>query len=481
MNRLRKLSLDECFDPGDIHSRPTKQQMEVINDFKTIRHQYVTAGNQSGKSTIGARLTAWLFAEKFPNWQRPQRWGTEPLLLLVSGRTTKQVEETLWRKIRSYLDEGSYHETRVGNVLQKVTHKETGNTILFFSHHSEREARDKIQSFVAHFAWLDELPASMKLIEEMHRRVQAKQGNFLSTFTPKAVNAEIRRNVDAASPPNSRKYKFSMFDNPIYTADDKKRIISSLEGFSEAYRNCILYGDWLTGESAVYYFDEEKMVQPPPTTYSPAWRHVEASDPALQSAHGLVLAAEDPSTGWWYIIKAEYLKEIYFPEKLLETVNAKVKGVNLVRRISDGHETWYINTASAHGIHYVSPYKKNDRKSELIKNLQEALGKRVFIAPWCTDFIDEITSCHWSDNADGKIAKASRFHILDAAQYLVDCLPKSEFVAAPKTWEEELRMGHKKRKEAESKKAKLKDSPAWSPRRSVEGVWRFRSRVRRVG
>lgn len=474
LNRYRKLNLNDCFDPADATSRPTGPQLEVIEDFGKIQHQYVTAGNQSGKTQLGARLTAWLFTESMPGWTRPERWGSEPLLLLVAGRTTKQVEETLWRKISSYLEEGTYQEVKVGNVLQKVINKNNGNTILFFSHHSEREAREKIQSFVAHFAWIDELPASAKLLEEMHRRVQARQGGFLSTFTPKAVNSEIRRIVDASIAPAAKKYKFSMLDNPIYTEEDKQKILQSLDGFSTAYRNCILYGDWLSGDSAVYYFDQELMVRAP-ENYSPSWRHVESSDPALQSAHGLIVAAEDPATNFWYIIKADYLTDIFYPDKLVEEVALRTRYINLVRRIADGHESWYIHTASQKGIHYISPYKKNERKSELIKNFQTALGTKLFIAPWCTDLIDEITSCHWSETAEGKIAKGSRFHLIDASHYLVDLLPKPESTYTSDSWDVELRRGNDLRKKKEAKMRQLK---ALGNPRTVRGVWRV-SRKRR--
>lgn len=316
----------------------------------------------------------------------------------------------------------------------------------------------------------------MKLIEEMHRRVQAKSGNFMSTFTPKAVNADIRRHVDASRPPDAKKYQFSMLDNPVYTVDDKRRILQSLEGFSEAYRRCILYGDWLAGDNAVYYFDPETMVRELPSYYSPGWRHVECSDPATQSALGLVVAAEDPSTNVWYLIRTDYIKDIFIPDKIVDEVYSRTRGLNVVRRIADGHEAWYIHTAAAKGIRYMSPYKKNERKAELIKALQTALGThRLFVTPWCVDFIDEITSCHYSETSPDKIAKASRFHLLDSAQYLIDCLPKPETSATDKTWEEELRQANSLRKQAAAKSEALKKSMSSGPR-SVKGVWRQRRR-----
>jgi phage terminase large subunit-like protein len=455
--RYRQLALQECFDPVDLTSRPTSKQLECLRDISTVAHRYATAGNQAGKSQLGAREAAWLFTDTHPFWKRPAHWGDEPLLLLVVGRTTKQVEEVLWRKISAFLDPDEIAVQRVGGVIQKVTHKKNRNTILFGSHHNEGEAREKLQAFVAHWAWVDELPGNVRLLEELHRRVQAKRGPFLATFTPKVPNPEIRDLVDNSRAPLAKKYQFSMLDNPIYSEDDKQRIIQSLETYPESYRRTILYGDWYQGESSVYHFDRATMIKAP-ENYHPSWRHVEASDPALQSKFGFTLWAEDPVKGGWYLIKADYIEGILTPDAILEEVLKRTAGVNIVRRISDPHEAWYINTASAKGISYVTPYNKNNRKGELIKGLQQALGKDCFVTPWCTDFQREIETCQWSETSVDRIVNASSYHLLDSAQYFVDCKPKSELPPEIKPWHQELREANTRRKKTEATIRKARNS-----------------------
>lgn len=423
MSRLRRLEMDECFDPASPKSRPTADQLQVFRDAPNIQHRYVLGGNQSGKSQLGAREGAWVLTETHPYWTRPVEWGDEPLLIIVMGRTTKQIEETLWRKISSYLDPACYKVQRLGGVIQKVTH-DNGNTIIFLSHHSDAEAREKVQSFVAHFVWLDELPGSYKLIEELHRRVQARMGRFLATFTPKVINNEIRRLVDAAAEPHARKYRLRAFDNPIYTSDQKESILASLSTASDSYRRTVLDGDWLAGDERVYQFDYDTMVSKPPE-YLPTWRHVEVVDPALSSALGLTVWAEDPSTQRWYCILAEYLRGIYVPRRLVEAVAEKTKAYNIVRRRSDPHEVWYIQTAAEMGYHYEGVYKKNERKGELIKTLQEKLGSVLLIAPWCENLIAELEECRWSENTETthKIVNQHSYHLLDTAQYFADAIP----------------------------------------------------------
>lgn len=456
--RYKELAIRECFDPVNLESRPTPKQLEVLADINRIQHRYVTSGNQSGKSQLAARECAWIFTETHPFWKRPDHWGREPLQLLVVGRTSKQVEEVLWRKVAAFLDLDDLRVQRIGGVIQKVVHKKTGNTIIFASHHNEREAREKLQAFTAVWVWVDELPGSVRLIEELHRRVQAKRGYFLATFTPKSPNPEIKKLIDNSKEPYAKKYQFAMFDNPIYSEEDKVRILDSLKTYPDSYRRTVLYGDWAIADLNVYQFERDKMVEDPPS-YSNAWRHVVAVDPALQSKFGFVLCAENPATGVWYVIKDEYISGKFSPEEIFQECENRLRGYNVVRRISDPHESWFINTASSKRISYIFPFNKSQRKGELIKNLQAALSEgKLKIASWCTNFIEEIESCQWSETMNDKIVNSRSFHILDSIQYFWDCRPKDYNGPGPFSldWHQELREGNKKRKKVEALAKKLK-------------------------
>lgn len=455
INRLHRMKMAECFDSINTDSRPTDKQLQVLRDINTISHRYVTAGNQSGKSQLGAREVAWIFEDTHPYWKRPKEWGEEPLILLVIGRVSKQVEEVLWRKIKGFLDPGNYKAIVQGQALQKVVNTKNGNTILFLSHHSDNEAREKVQAYVAHYAWVDEMPKSVKLLEEVHRRIQARNGYFLATFTPKVVNEDIKKLVDSSKEPISKKYKLSMLDNPIYEGREQE-LLDQLATYSESYRNTILYGDWSNDEDSVYEFNADTMVKELPPNYSPAWRHVEAVDPALKSKMGYTLWAEDPMTGFWYCVKAEYISGIYVPEQLVDKACEFSRGYNLHRRICDTHESWYLGTASQKGIIYMTPWNKKERKGEFIKNLQAAMGTRIFLTPWVTDLIDEFVSCRWSETNSDKIVNASSYHLLDTAQYFVDLMPKYDKAIVPQTWHERLYQENEKRKMKESMKVRTK-------------------------
>lgn len=427
--RLQKLERAECFNGAAPGSRPNSWQQAVIDDWGKVPTQHVVAGNQSGKSQLGSRLDAWFLAENKPRWKRPKKWGKAPLMGMLVGRTMKQVEEEHLRKLQTYFDPDELQVVRVGMIPQKVVHRKTGNTLLLASHHNEAEAREKLQAFVLHYCRLDEMPKTEALFEELERRVQSMDGLFITCFTPKVRNRGIRAVVDASALPHSKKYKMPMFANPILSEERKQKILAELEAYPEAYRKCVLEGDWLDDDFAVYSVPDE-CVQAPPN-YSPAWRHLESADPALQSKHGQVVFAEDPKTCHWYIIRADYVSGIFVPEDLVRTVTDRVKNLNVVRRACDAASTWFIGQASKMGFTYTSPYDKNNRRQEMMKNVQAALGKNLFIAPWCTDLLQELASMQWSETAEGRVVNSRSYHLHDATIYGFDCLPKPQKSVEP--------------------------------------------------
>lgn len=448
LERLEKLQRQESFDPANPSSKPTKAQQQVIDDFGKIKVQIIRAGTQGGKSQTCSRILTWVLTDTHPNWKRPVSWGSEPLLAVVCGRTGKQIEESLLPKIRSYLEPGSYKEIRIGNIIQRMEFT-NGNRIVFQSLENPSMARERIQSYVAHIAWIDELPPTVDVMDELLRRIQARDGYFLASFTPLVRNVKVQKFVDGLIEPAAKTYRFKMLDNPLYA--DKLRqseILASMSHLPEHVRNSRLYGDWMSDDNAVYYFNHETMVEMP-EGYTPMWRHVESVDPASASALGYTLWAENPYTGIWYCIKAEYIKGIFIPTEIVKAVQKMSYGVNIVRRVTD-NAPWFEHQAAQMGTRYTSVYNKTGRKMELIKNFQESLGAKIKIAPHCDALIEEITGARWSEARENKIASGSDMHLGDSAQYFVDCMPKKESSPAVNTtWQQALREADQKRKVAE--------------------------------
>lgn len=453
LKKLSQLRLQECFDGYALESRPTEAQDAVLREFGTVTIQYIIAGNQGGKGATCARQYTWAMTDTHPYWKRPPEWNSEPLLCIVAGQTGKIIEHSILPKLTSLLPDGSYKIVRIGNITQELQ-LSNGNKFIMQSLENPNEARKRLQAYVAHFFWGDEQPPTIEIMTELEMRIRSKGGFGMYSFTPLVENIEMQRKVDAAIPPFSKKYTFSTLDNPLYT-DPRKReaLLKDMEHLPESVRRTRLYGDWSPSSSSVYRFDWDSACRPLPDNYSMSWRHLESVDPALKSALGLTVWAEDPQTGHWYLAHSEEISGIFEPEALVRAVQSRTRHYNIVRRVSDPHEVWYMSTAGRLGLKYIGVHSKNNRKGELIKQAQQFLGSRMFIPPHNSAFIEQLVGCKWASSEQDRIVSASSKHLMDSWHYAADNLPKWEPLQQLGSWDQQLYQANERRKLLESQKA----------------------------
>jgi len=462
LKRLREFQLAECLNPERPDLKPTPAQLEVLRDESPF--VAVLGGNRAGKSQLGARIVTWFFNENHPHLSRPPQWGTGPITILVIGRVGEQIESELFaKKIKPLLIEGTYTVHRLGGVLQRVIHQ-NGNRMLFFSHHNVNEAREKLQAYTAAVVWLDEMADSASFINELRVRLVTTNGKLVATFTPLIRSEEVRRIIDGLAAPHGRKHVISMLDNPLIANDPARlrEVIDSFKDMSDAERRTRLYGDWYIGDNAVYEFRPDKHVAHEPD-YSHGWRHVVSVDPAMSGKTGLSIWAENPLTQVWWCVKAVYIDKVLSPQDLVERVEKVTARYNVVRRVADPHEVWFITAAQVGTPNcpkrtFVGVYKKHDRKNEMIKALQTALTSgqvKIMDGDETADLRNEFLNCQWSETADNKIVGASKYHLLDTAMYFVDLKPKPtepQSVNTVERMEQELRQANKERRVRDHKR-----------------------------
>lgn len=477
MAELSRMQRRDSFDPTIPGSTPTNAQKEYLADIGKYKFRVIRGGNRSGKGATPAREISWILNDEHPHWQRPNSWRQEPLLFIIAGQDRKNMEIEIWGgKLRPQLNASDWREVRSGSILQYCENRKTGDRIIFLTHaDSSEKNRKHMQGYTAHYVWLDEMPASAALLDEIRLRASKPDAMFVMTFTPKFRSEEIRKAVDAMKPPYAKLYRFRRMDNPLYEGREAE-VMAELEGYSDAYKISVLEGEWFVGESAVYEWTHDRMVEEPGDDYAPNWRHAISVDPALKSKFGFTMWAERPRDGKWFLVKGEYIEGIYAPDDMVEEVKKKIAGFNLIRRISDPESAWFIGQASKAQLSFISPNKQG-RKAEMIKGLQAALSTgKIAIAPWCSDFVAEITSCQWANDSD-KIVNSSSYHLLDCAQYFVDMKPAYDANAVPQTWEQALRTANTKRKKMEAAKAtvakwgQVKTIREWKPRGSYR-LWK---------
>ena len=468
LRKLQMLKRQECFDPYDLDSRPTEKQLEIMRGIGKYLIRGVVAANRTGKSLMGGREVSWLFQNQFIHFKKPEEWGSEPLLLVVVGRTHELVETEIWeKKIKPFLDPSEYREIRTGSVLQRVKNKKNNNIIIFMSHHNATEAAEKLQGFTAYYVWVDEQPKNASIISELIVRTQAKKGRLLITFTPLVQNLKIKKIIEGLAPPTGMQYNLKQLDNPIFKGREAE-ILAQYKDLSPEERAARLEGTWFMGESAVYDFSQDNILTP--TDYCPhTWEHIEAIDPAASSKLGFILLANKPGTDLWFVAKAKYIPGAAATD-LLDRLEIERQGYKIVSFVSD-HAPWFLKEASKRGLYYHLANKR-DRKLELIKQVQSRLThKSLYVFVTEVELLDELTTCKWNESENDSIVGASRFHLLDSLQYGVDIIPNYE--APPKPYSDDyvinemwkFKVAHQERKEKERAKLK-KRSKVWG------NIWR---------
>lgn len=458
-NRLRKNGLDLAFSAEDLNSRPTPGQLEFLKAIGTHQYRYVTSGNQGGKSAGGVRDLTWFLERKHPYFRWPKAWSpSEPLIVIVCGQDRAQLE-TMWKtRALPLLNSADWQDIRSGQILSQVVHRTRGDRVILLPHNygSEHDV-SHMNFYSAHYVWVDEPPKTVRVLEELQRRTDAKQSPFLFTFTLKRRNDSMQRYVEAVDPRVGKVFRLHKLDNPIY-ADRKEMEVAKLAGLTDAQKANILTGAYLTSETSVYEYIPE-VHGGSPVKYSKSWRHVASVDPADRSNTGLTLWAECPTTGFWWCVYAEYIEALYDPVRLIEEVERRLVPFNVISgsggRIYDAAASWFGSIAAnmPEAKDWLPVLRKSGRKETMIANFQRALGTTVRL--WedaCPKLIDEITDFERNENDQTKFVKSQKYHLLDTAHYFVDRKPDSLPIALTESPHERLLRLHK---ESLAEQAKL--------------------------
>jgi hypothetical protein len=429
--KLTMIDRKELVETYDIHVDSPTNLYLLANGLVT---------HNSGKSSVVARIYAWILQDRFKDWKRPKDWDGKKLTLLLVGQTRQTIEEELWEnKIKPLLPEGCMKEKRKNGVLIMAVHKTTGHRIMFYSMDNPTQGRRRIQGVTGHVAWIDEMPESAPLVEETQKRVSVDRGLFFATFTPKVACAKIRNLADKVDPALGIKFQMGMFDNPLFANDPELQAqeLKSLEGHTLEYRNAVLYGSWMTDDLHIFNLRPGIDIRPLPDHYSPTgWRHVEGADPAISSAHGHMLYAQDPVTKAWWIVVAKYMRGHQRYSDLAKMLQYETSSYKIVKRVCDPAGIAYRAEAEVIGLEYSIPFHKVARKEKMLQQLNEHFGTDLFVADHCEEFIDECSRYKRSSTDPTKIMQAKKFHLIDAAKYTFDELPAEDVLDRSYTAEE---------------------------------------------
>lgn len=442
--------------------RPEETRLRLANtwdiEVDSPTHLFLLAnGTVTHNSSCAAREFAWILEDNHPYWKRPVHWGTGPLTMLIVGQDRRQIELNLWEgKLKPLLNADEWREVRSSSSLQWVEHKTKGHKVVLLSHtDSSEKNRKAVQGWVAHALWLDEMPSSIKMLNELMSRVNSMRGSFIATFSPMLRSPEVRKLIESMSPPIGDVYRFSKLDNPIV---DREAELAKVAGLPESLRNTVLYGEWLPSDGAVYYYDADLHGGPLPETYSRSWRHVAVADPATESKTGFSLWAEDPQTGQWWCTQSDYITISKIPTEIISEIERRLAGHNVIERRCDSAEGWFIRQANNMGFPWRAvEYKNGTPKDTMIRLFQEALGSRLRIPEFNTNFVEELQTCERSPTT-GRLIRPSTYHIVDTGHYFAMRIPERDIHQVPRTWHQKLFEEHFAAEVAAERRKKMPQS-----------------------
>lgn len=415
------------FDPTKRGSRPTPAQQEIIDAFVSYTYENVwcMGGNQSGKTQTCAYLIAHILMEDLPNWQRRPQW-TAPLQIIWAVRNGKHVEGSLWRKCKPFIPIGKYKEDRQGGQLQRVV-MDNGNELIFLIYTNINEATEAAQSYTANFVFIDELPSKAKLIEELQNRVLVNKGILVAAFTPKKPAPEVRRIIENADARFNMVYRIKSLDNPSLDERAKQLQVAKAAQYGEMGA-AILDGHWVDTNDGVFYLNEKRIIKQVPYYYNKSeWIHYLSEDPAFNSGFGLVVAAQDPITEDWYVVRATELKgaSVECPSIAVESVLNYTQDLKIVKRFADPAALGYIREARKMGVKHSGGVNKLAEDLWYgVDLIQEMIGRTIFITPDAQPLLDELADYRTSPDDPTKIIHRKKYHMIDAFRYLVTQLPR---------------------------------------------------------
>ena len=480
--------LTACFVATDLNSKARGTVLEAQRDG-AHRGQWIIAANSVGKTAYGAREIAWHFLGAHPYKPRLPEWGDQPLLLIVSSKTTQIIQQEIWINKLKPLIAGEYvidKEDR--ECVRLISNPKNGNRIKFVVHNDAFHARERLQGFTAHVAWIDEMPDDSSYISEMLMRLRAGDvlrkeaplaGYFYCTMTPLVESDGVKALVESASYP-FKKYVFKLEDNPFYEgwSSDELDVYIRQRCQDDVEFQARRHGLWYYSSERVFGgYNPEKNRTAIPFPYLPSLQHALVVDPAASGKVGVSLAVLAPSQSAvagapgkpstyedvWWIVASKKLEgaaaSLLVAQIEKEFVTDRGVYVTEDGRICDCAPSGFYKEALVQKIPYRPYRQKNDKKKESIEDVNKAFYNGLLMladTPETEELHKELLSAKWKEN-ETEIKNSHKYHCADTARYLYIMRPKrakapqvfrNEMHALKMAWNDE-----KAKKEAEEEAA----------------------------
>lgn len=295
------------------HPYDTGNQPKVFTEFDASKKIFgVLGGNRSGKSEVGAAITAaWALGKDYFRDEPAWRWVANlpipdpPNTIWVVGLDFPTVRDVLWREKLRF---GKDHPGFIPNDSQVVTKTNDSDYQIFFANgsvitcKSADSGREKFQGASVDLVWIDEEP-EVEIFDECYQRTVDCAGKILITLTPLVDISSGTRTpwvfdlYEAFKKGDQKDIGFvnlSVLDNPYVPEAEKIRLKEKWSGHPE--EGARLYGDFVQRSGLVYpmWSSKHHVLKRPVGGLPKGWRRVACIDPAATGTTACLWAAISP-------------------------------------------------------------------------------------------------------------------------------------------------------------------------------------------
>lgn len=337
---------------------PYKKQLEFIDLGDSKRERLLMAGNQTGKTEIGAYEVACHLTGLYPENWRGRRWD-RPVKGWAAGITSISTRDIVQKKlcgepgVKELFGTGMIPKELILDVSLargvsdaydtiSVRHVSGGVSVLKFK--SYEQGRAKWQGDTLDFIWCDEEPPE-DVYSEGLTRITATAGMVFITFTPLlGMSSVVMRYLQEKS--EDRGVVSMTISDALHIPESERAKI--IAGYPAHEREARAKGIPMLGSGRIFAYSEEQVGEATMQYVPPHWPRMWAIDFGIDHPFAAVLGAWDKDADIIHILHAikmrdaaawQHTSAMLKYEGVRQNVRGKFEGSKIpVAWPQDGHQ-----------------------------------------------------------------------------------------------------------------------------------------------
>jgi phage terminase large subunit-like protein len=415
---------------------PYTKQQEFCDMGSYKRRRLLSAGNQTGKTEVGAYECACHLTGEYPDWWLGRRWD-RPVKAWAAGITGLSTRNVVQKKlcgepgVEAAFGSGMIpRELFVGRpslargvsgLYDKIVvkHKSGGDSVLILM--SYEQGREKWQGDTLDFLWFDEEPPKDIWSEGLARLTEG--GMAYMTFTPLNGMTDVVIDFFQNPVPDMGLVQMTLDDVAHFSKEEKALRIA---GYRPHEREAREKGVPMLGEGKVFQIPEDFIREPALTSFPAHWTWLWGIDFGIQHPFAAVLGAWDKDTDTIHIVHsirmsdAMIIQHVRAMKAIDKTAGIRVAWPQDGTQRDRGSLTPMSKLYAKEGLRMLHEHAKfadgsNSTETGIMEMDERMKTGRLKVAAHLSEWFDEFRNYH---RKDGLLVKV-RDDLLSATRVLV--------------------------------------------------------------